>query len=163
MEKQVSVKKMDVPEGFAPVERPGPFADINGPLYFKEAGGALVIGLLVESRHCNAKGTLHGGMIAAVADVAMGENIGYASLPAELVARWREDKSVDIGPRKNLVTVTLSTDYIGGATVGDWIEVNVQIGKVGKTLAFASAWILRNSEIIARCSAVFRDRGSERS
>jgi acyl-coenzyme A thioesterase PaaI-like protein len=62
-------------------------------------------------------------------------------------------------PRKKFVTISLSTDYLGYATVGDWIDVRVEVEKAGKALAFATAHVFRGEEKIARSSGVFRDLG----
>jgi acyl-coenzyme A thioesterase 13 len=150
---------MTIPAGFTAMDRSEGFIGVNGPLFFRLENHSLVVGMLVEPRHCNSHGRLHGGMMAALVDIALGENIGYASLSEEALASLRQDRRADTGPRKNLVTVSLSMDYLGSTKAGDWIEVSVEIDKIGKTLAFASAYVTRDGERVARCSAVYRDLG----
>jgi acyl-coenzyme A thioesterase 13 len=144
-----------VPLGFEPISRSGPFEEANGPLYFKAENGAVTLGLRIETRHCNSAGTVHGGMIATICDLALGRNIGFASASPDALVAWRNKEAG--APVKRLVTVSLSIDYAGYASVGDWIEVRTEVQKVGKALAFANAYVLRGDERIARASAVFRD------
>ena len=40
-----------------------------------------VVGLRVESKHCDARGTVHGGILATLADVALGYTMAFASPP----------------------------------------------------------------------------------
>ena len=80
-----------IPEGFEAVKAGTPFVDLAGPFFFKEADGVLVIGLLLEDKHCNSAGTAHGGLIATMADVALGNAIGHASVSEEERVRWREN------------------------------------------------------------------------
>ena len=151
----------DIPNEFTPLRRFSPFAEANGPFYCKDENGALIVGVRIEARHCNSGGTVHGGLIATICDLALGTNIRLASASPESLAKWRHERAVSSLPVRKLVTINLSTDYAGYAKVGDWIEVRVEVQKIGKALAFANAYVFRGSEKIARSSAVFRDLGDE--
>lgn len=54
----------------------------------------------------------------------------------------------------SLVTASLTLDYAGTAKLGDWIETNIDIQKVGSRLAFANAYLYVRSTRIVRASAV---------
>jgi acyl-coenzyme A thioesterase 13 len=129
---------IDVPEGFAPIFRSSPFLDTIGPLYSKGTGAQLVIGWRVEPKHTNARGSLHGGVLATLADVALGYSLATSG---EM--------------RTSMVTASLSIDFAGSAAIGDWVETSVDIQKRGSRLAFANAYFNRGSERIARASGVF--------
>jgi uncharacterized protein (TIGR00369 family) len=129
---------MDIPPGFAPLFRTSPVLDLIGPLYGRGKGADLAVGLRVEAKHCNARGTIHGGILATLADVA----IGYAIA-----------SSTD--PRTAAITANLSLDYAGTAKIGDWVESRVDIHKRGTRLAFGSCYLCVGEERIARASAVF--------
>src|SRR5262245_38650172 len=134
---------MNVPEGFAPLFRTSPVLDLIGPIYSRGKGSELILGLRVENKHCNARGTIHGGILAALADVALGYTIAFA-----------ED------PPVGLVTANLTLDFAGTAKVGDWIETTVDIHKRGARLAFANCYLTVGSERIVRASAVFLVAGT---
>jgi acyl-coenzyme A thioesterase 13 len=129
---------VDVPHGFGPLFRTSPVLDLIGPLYSRGEGKDLVVGLRVEAKHCNARGTVHGGMLATLADVALGYTMAFASTPP-------------VG----LVTASLTLDFVGTARIGDWLETHVDILKQGSRLAFANCYVAVGEQRIVRASAVF--------
>ncbi|MBE0615888.1 MAG: PaaI family thioesterase [Burkholderiales bacterium] len=129
---------MNAPHGFKPLFRTSPVLDLIGPLYSREEGKCLVIGLRAEAKHCNSRGTVHGGILATLADVALGYTMAFSTEPPG-----------------NLVTANLSLDYAGTAKTGDWLEARVDIQKQGSRLSFANCYILVGEQRIVRASAVF--------
>lgn len=129
---------MNVPQGYKPLFRTSPVLDLIGPLYSLGEGKNLVLGLRAEAKHCNARGTVHGGMLATLADVALGYTMAFSSEPPA-----------------GLVTANLSLDFAGTAQAGDWLEARVDIQKQGSRLSFANCYILAEGERIVRASAVF--------
>ena len=68
---------MPIPPGFKPLQRSSPFNTLVGPLYTKGEGADRQIGLLAESKHCNSRGIVHGGLLATLADLALGYTIAF--------------------------------------------------------------------------------------
>jgi acyl-coenzyme A thioesterase 13 len=130
--------KSDVPPGFGPLFRTSPLLDALGPFYGKGTGSDLVVGLRVAAKHTNSRGTVHGGVLATLGDVALGYTMAFGADP----------------PRRAL-TASLTIDYVGTAKIGDWIEARVDKSKVGRALAFANAYLTVDDAQIARASAVF--------
>lgn len=126
------------PPGFAPLFRTSPLLDTLGPFYGQGRGAELVIGLRVAEKHANSRGTLHGGVIATLCDVALGYTLASSA-----------------DPPLALVTASMTVDYTGTARVGDWIEARVESARTGKRLAFANAYVTLDDTRIARASAVF--------
>jgi acyl-coenzyme A thioesterase 13 len=58
-----------------------------------------------------------------------------------------------------LTTASVTTDFAGGAKVGDWVEAHVDVHKVGGRLAFANCYLVCNGERIVHASAVFARSG----
>lgn len=129
---------MTVPRGFKPLFRTSPLLDLIGPVYALGAGKDLVLGLRAEAKHCNSRGTVHGGMLATLADVALGYTMAFSS-----------------DPPARLVTANLSLDFAGTAKAGDWLQAHVDIQKQGSRASFANCYILVGAERIVRASAVF--------
>jgi len=150
---------MEIPDGFEAIPAGSPFVDLAGPFFFKEVGSVLAIGLKIEIKHCNSAGTAHGGLISTMADIALGHSIGHASISDEDRRRWREEEYQLENPPIQRVTVNLTTDYAGSAKVGDWVEMHVDIQKLGVSLAFANAHLHCNGDRIARSSGVYRNLG----
>lgn len=133
---------MDIPPEFRPLFRRSPVLDLIGPLYCRGEGDDLIVGLRVEAKHCNARGTVHGGILAALADVALGYTMAFSSTPPA-----------------NLITANLTLDFAGTAKIGDWLEAHVDVQKRGSRLSFANCYITANEQRIVRASAVFLAAG----
>jgi uncharacterized protein (TIGR00369 family) len=127
------------PEGFAPHFRKSPVTEPWEPLFSRKLDGAVQIGLHLRAAHCNSRGLLHGGVIAALADNAMGLSCGL-SLPSV----------------QGLVTVSLAVDYAGSAKIGQWLQIEPRVLKTGKSMGFADALVTADGAVIARASATFR-------
>ena len=125
-------------QGFAPLFRTSPFLDRIGPFFARGRGAEMSIGLRVLDHHLNARSLVHGGVLMTMADIAL----GYAMATTE-------------EPPLGLVTSNLSADLVGSAKLGDWIETRVDIQKIGRTLAFANAYLQVGEQRIARVSGVF--------
>lgn len=102
------------------------------------------MGLFLAEQHCNSRGLVHGGLIAALSDNAMG-----LSCVVSLRAADR-----DVG--KGLVTVSLGTDYLGSAKLGDWLLIDPEPVKVGGSICFARAIISSNEKPVAMANATFK-------
>jgi acyl-coenzyme A thioesterase PaaI-like protein len=102
------------------------------------------MGLILAEAHCNSRGLVHGGLIAALADNAMG-----LSCVVALAAVGRD-------PGKGLVTVSLGTDYLGSGSLGAWLEIDPEPVKVGGSICFARAIIRANAKPIAMANATFK-------
>jgi acyl-coenzyme A thioesterase 13 len=130
--------QLDIPAGFAPIFRTSPFLESIGPLYSAGSGAALVIGMHVQEKHTNARGTLHGGVLASIADIALGYGLATSTTAPT-----------------SMVTANLSVDFAGSAQMGDWVETSLDIQKVGGRMAFANVYFSVRGERIARASGVF--------
>jgi acyl-coenzyme A thioesterase 13 len=58
-------------------------------------------------------------------------------------------------PPLGLITSNLSADIAGSAKLGDWIEARVDLQKIGRTPAFAHAYLHVDEARIARVLGVF--------
>ena len=137
-----------LPEGFVRVQRPrpNPFNEMVGPFYERRRGTEVSLGLRIEHRHCNSRDICHGGLLATLADLAL----GYAALEAGKTA----------GGQSSFVTVSLSLDLAGSAKAGDWVESEVEVHKTGARLAFANGYLVANGVRIVRASAIFALSGN---
>jgi len=127
-----------LPPGFVRLRRGGPFMAGLGPLYVRRSGSAIVIALRIAAQHTNMRGIAHGGMLATLADGALGIGLTLAC----------EDKV-------SFVTVNLSTDFVAAAHPGDWVEAHIDIQRIGQRMAFANCYLQVGEERILRASGVF--------
>jgi acyl-coenzyme A thioesterase 13 len=126
------------PAGYRLLPPASPFNALVGPLHAKRGEGVISLGLRVEEKHCNSRGICHGGVLATLADLAL----GYA-----LAAKT--------GSRAGFVTAHLDVDYAGAAQTGDWIHSDVQVQRVGTRLAFATGYLCAGASRIVRMSGIF--------
>lgn len=103
----------------------------------------MVLGLYLREPHTNSRATAHGGLIAALADQAMGVSCGV-KLKAEGVSVT------------NLWTTSLAIEYLGAAKVGQWIAFDTAFSRTGKTICYAECDVTADGETIARGRASFR-------
>ena len=128
-----------IPEGFEPHFRKSPFTDPWEPLYSKKTEKAVIMGLRLARPHTNARGLIHGGLIAALADNAMGYSCAHA-----------------MGWASSLVTISLAIDFVGSAEIGQWLSVESEVIRTGSTICFAQSLIKADEAVIARASGTFR-------
>ena len=128
----------EIPAGYEPLFRTSPFLDATGPWFYRQLPEGFVVGLRVDTRHTNASGTAHGGLIATLADIAL----GYVTASSQK-------------PPLRMTTTSLGLDFVGTAKVGDWLDAHVSIIKVGSRLAFANAMITADGSPVASTRALF--------
>ncbi|MFB4302769.1 PaaI family thioesterase [Actinomadura sp. NTSP31] len=125
------------PAGFVPYDRPSPLITAIGG-FARHAADPLRAGFAVDGPKTNARGLLHGGVIAAVGDVAIGHAL-----------------AVRTDPPTPLITVNLSCDLVGTAREGDWVDIAVTPTRVGRRLAAGTAAFTANGRVIATVTALF--------
>ena len=54
-----------------------------------------------------------------------------------------------------MVTASLNVDDAGSEKLGDWIEITVDVQKVGSNMTFANCYFYVDLKRIARASTVF--------
>jgi acyl-coenzyme A thioesterase PaaI-like protein len=136
----------EIPEGFAPHFRKSPVTDPWEPIYSRCSEGRVEIGLFLAEAHCNSRGLIHGGVIAALADNAMGLSFH------DVRARALGEAETKVG----LVTVNLSIDFIATGKLGNWLQITPRVLRGGGATGFVDALITADDQIVARASAVFR-------
>jgi uncharacterized protein (TIGR00369 family) len=127
-----------LPEGAEEI----PFVGYNkyiGPLYrLPDEGGLHRFCFRVEERHMNCAGTVHGGMLMSLADIAMSR-----------AARDGTDA-------QNSSTVSLSCDFVGPGKLADVIEARVRVTRRTRTIVFLSAEILSAGRTLLVASGVWK-------
>src|SRR5260370_9402596 len=93
----------------------------------------------LAARHPNARGFVHGGLIAALADKAMGHSCGHKMRGVH-----------------SLVTVSMSIDFISSAQIGQWLTVETDVIKTGGTLFFPQCFFTPHGLVITRPNPTLR-------
>jgi uncharacterized protein (TIGR00369 family) len=119
--------------------RKSPLSDPWQPIYSKTTDKAVIVGLRLATPHTNSRGLIHGGLIAALADAAMGYSCGH-----------------QLGGKSSLVTVGLAVDFTGSAKIGQWLSIESDVIKTGGTICFVQCLAIADDVVIARANATFR-------
>jgi acyl-coenzyme A thioesterase PaaI-like protein len=127
----------NIPHGFELVPIASAFVNRVAPIYARLTPGGRVFGVRVEQRHCNSDGTAHGGFLLSMADAAL---------------TWGRTDAEDL-PR---VTLSLTAEMLAPAVAGDWLEIDVEVLRQGRSIAFANAFLRIGTKRIMRASGVFR-------
>lgn len=128
-----------VAEGFQPHTRKSGFTAPWEPIYHRPHDNGISLGLHAGEAHANSRGFVHGGLLSALCDNAM----GLSCIP-------------HLGDITGLVTVNLSLDFLGSAQVGQWLEFRAEVTRTGRSLSFASATVLADGQPSARATGVFK-------
>jgi uncharacterized protein (TIGR00369 family) len=139
-----------IPEGFAPFTRISPLIRPWLPIYASERDDRVVLALTVAEPHLNRRDTVHGGLLAALADQAMG-------MSCAIVLRSQQV------PVANLWTSSLTVDYLAASRPGQWLAFDTIFARVGKTLCHAEIDITADGATVARARATFRTQSSSSS
>jgi acyl-coenzyme A thioesterase PaaI-like protein len=128
-----------IPEGFRELDVTDDFVRLIGPLWYKAEDERLRVGLPLEPRHGNPMGWAHGGLLVTVADMVMGAGSGHAT-----AIRWPHP------------TISLSTEFVRGARLGQWLEGTARIARRTANFCFCSCDLTCGGEIVLVASGVFK-------
>jgi uncharacterized protein (TIGR00369 family) len=132
-------RSADIPAGFEPLFRKSPLTEPWEPLYCKRTDRAVIVGVRLAKPHTNGRGLIHGGLIAALSDAAM----GYSCTQL-------------MGWSKSLLTISLAVDFVGTAQVGQWLAIEPEVIRTGSTICFAQSLVKADDTVIARANGTFR-------
>ena len=126
-----------------------------GPVLRDETGAQRTLGYIldlsgetaratmtVDDRHTNRTGRLHGGIATVLLDSAMG---GTASL------------SLDPEGMHPVVTLSLTTNYVGGGALGDELIATARITGSGRKVKYVDGVLeTTDGRVIATATGVFK-------
>ncbi|TXL70783.1 PaaI family thioesterase [Vineibacter terrae] len=128
-----------IPEGFVPFDISDDFVRLIGPLHVKLESDGPRVGMMLERRHGNPLGIAHGGCLMTLADMVMGFGCGFAT------------RTAGVHP-----TITLNSDFVRGARVGNWVEGKAVITRRTPNFIFARCDLVCAGEVVLSASGVFK-------
>ncbi|CAP41055.1 PaaI family thioesterase [Bordetella petrii] len=133
-----------IPDGFEPWRPSSPFmthlADLGA---FYRRTDSNILAMRVAEPHTNMHNIAHGGLLATLADTAL----GYCIVQQAQVS---------------VVTVQMSVEYLNAVKPGDWLEAHVTIDKQGRRLLYATCLLQVEGKVMLKANAVFAVRASAR-
>ena len=133
----------DIPDGFAPIDKPSSFGQLIGPVYERpEDDGMFVRALRVEDKHTNLGVVVHGGVLMSFADVILGTvSYRHAGRPG--------------------MSVRLVSDFVSPARVGDWLEGRGTVTKATRSIIFARGTLTVEGRTILTVSGTYKLRSQK--
>lgn len=128
----------DIPEGFERARFSTPFLDMAGPYYVRNDDDRIVVGTRIHEGQINHIKVAHGGVLSTLADVALSLQVHEAERP-----------------RLPVATMSLNSNFLAGANLGDWVEAFATIDRMSKRTAYCSGRILCGDKVLMTMSAVF--------
>lgn len=103
------------------------------------------VALMIERRHLNRSGVLHGGVLTTLLDVALGYAGCFIATP---------------GRRRRAFTLSLNTQFIATGQVGDRLTAKGHKIGGGASVFFAKGEVLtEGGRLLATAEGVFKYRG----
>ena len=133
-----------IPDGFEPWHPGSSFmthlADLGA---FYRRSDSNVLAMRIAEPHTNTHNIAHGGLLATLADTALGHCIVQQA-------------------QVSVVTVQMSVEYLNAVKPGDWLEAHVHIDKQGRRLMYATCLLKVEDKVMLKANAVFAVRAAAR-
>jgi uncharacterized protein (TIGR00369 family) len=109
-----------------------------GPLWQHGEGQELAFGFLVEEKHLNRRGVVHGGMLMTFADQALG-----------LTAR-------ELTGGLPQATIQLDTHFIAPAVAGEFITVKAEVLRRTRSILFLQGALQVGERVVASSQGIWK-------
>ena len=129
--------------GYTETKLIDPFEIFIGPVYETGPKGARRFAFVVDERHVNLRGVLHGGMYMTFADLALGQ------------AAW------DACDHANVVTLNMQSQFLRGAKLGDVVEVLPQVTRQTRSIIFIRGDFQVDGETVFSCASLWKILGRD--
>ena len=114
------------------------YAGLVGPFWQRQEGETRAYGILCEEKHRNERGTIHGGMIASLADHGVGLIV------------W------DSVGRRPCATIQMNLQFLGACRTGDFIVARGEILRAGRSIIYARGILSVGEKPVAAVDGVWK-------
>ncbi|TNE56642.1 MAG: PaaI family thioesterase [Alphaproteobacteria bacterium] len=138
-------QKPDTKPGTGPLEGyvtwPGwdPHEDFLGPFYHRKDGDKYRTAFVVEQKHINGGGAVHGGLLMSFADHS--------------IFVFAQDV---LGARVSGVTITLNGEFVSAGQLGDFVESTGEVVRETRSLVFVRGIIHTGDTVLLNYSAIIK-------
>src|SRR5580693_1014860 len=115
-----------------------PFGDLVGPIWKHETPERLRWGFVVEPKHLNRAGNLHGGMLMTFADQSMA-----------MTARQATNV-------KRHATIELNTQFIGSVQLGQFVEAHAEVVRATRSVVFMEVKMFVEGRIVVSANGIWK-------
>jgi uncharacterized protein (TIGR00369 family) len=115
-----------------------PFGDLVGPIWKHETPERLRWGFVVEAKHLNRTGNLHGGMLMTFADQSMAMTARQAT-----------------GGKRH-ATIELNTQFIGTVRLGQFVEAHAEVVRATRSVVFMEVKMFVGGRIVVSANGIWK-------
>ena len=115
-----------------------PFGDLVGPIWKHETPERLRWGFVVEHKHLNRAGNLHGGMLMTFADQSMAMTARQAT-----------------GVKRH-ATIELNTQFIGSVQLGQFVEAHAEVVRATRSVVFMEVKMFVEGRIVVSANGIWK-------
>ena len=126
-----------IPEGWT-IRKTKAFGTHVGPFYSDPANDGAGAGFIADERHGNKRGVVHGGMLCAAFDTALGN------------AAW------EAAGQAPCATVQLNVHFIGAVKLGEFAKVTAEVTKATRSVVFLRGVMTVDDRIVATADGVWK-------
>lgn len=116
----------------------GPYMAWLGPVWKRQGENGTEYGLVGQEKHANHRNTVHGGVIMAFADYALGCT------------------AIDLSGQDNQVTAQIDLQFVATAAIGSVLIGRGEIVRRTSSLAFIRGTIEAEGKIVASAQGVWK-------
>lgn len=116
-------------------------AQAIGQTYARRDGEGWIYGFVADERHLNVNNVVHGGILMAFADQAVG------------MVAW------EAAGRAQCVTIQLNSLFVRSARPGDFIECRARVVRATSSLIFMAADLHVGGEVVLQVDGIWRKLG----
>lgn len=126
-----------VAKGWQSFEDKG-FIGLIGPIVFKTHESKTYCGFVASDKHENRNGVIHGGMLAAFSDRALGTAVRHAR------------------PGIKTATIELSMHYVSSVDIGEFVEMECEVVRLTRSIAFMRGILSVGNRTVATAEGVWK-------
>jgi len=131
----------DIPPGFKQAPNMGGYNDTIQPFYYARNEGGFRMGFVVQEQHCNGARVCHGGALVTFIDNVLAMGLSH-----------------HLGAIEFRPTVNLTTDFVGAAKLGQWVESKIDFVHTTASLGFIATTLVGPDGPVARANGQFKLR-----
>ena len=131
----------DIPDGFKQAPNMGGYNDTIQPFFYNKDNKEMRMGLVVQEHHCNGAGLCHGGALVTFIDNVLSMGLSH-----------------HIGIMEFRPTINITTDFVGAAKNGQWIESRIEFVHTTASLGFIATTITGPEGPVVRANGQFKLR-----
>jgi uncharacterized protein (TIGR00369 family) len=120
------------------IQETSEFPNMVGPFWMREEGSHFRLAFVVERKHLNRAGNVHGGMLMTFADQVMALTGRRAT-----------------GDKRH-ATIELNIQFVGAVHLGDFVEAQAEAVRTTRSVTFMRATMYVGKRVVATTSGIWK-------